>query len=100
MSTVSKKTIGDMSVQDMIQAARLAKPEVDLPTCGGDYDTIEGWCSRLGIGRYELKTLTKWLTEQGECERRPGYVMRASGPYRCKLIYSKTLGEKAADLTK
>lgn len=95
MSTIEKKKIGNMSLEEMIAASRFNAVK-DLPTQGGPYDTSTGWQRRLGLGREELDALCKWLGD--ECERRRGFVMRATGPYRCTLIYSTVLEAKAKEL--
>lgn len=95
--TQIKKTIGTLTTEELLDAARSAAvAEAGLPGRGGDYDTMAGWCDRLRISTPVLKRLMTMLGE--EVERRPGHVLRPSGPYRCNLIYSKKMGEMAKDL--
>lgn len=94
MSTTSKKVIGKMSLADMLSAAELDTAN-DLPTRGGPYDTIVGWRERLGISTRDFTNLCKWLGDA--CEKRRGYAMRVTGKYRCTLIYSTVLEEKAKE---
>jgi len=99
MSTEEIKTVGDMTLEEMLVASRVSKRYEGMPTTGGDHDTISGWCERLGFRKHDRLTgdLLPWLIEQGEAKMVDGYTMRSTGPYPVKLIWSKAL-EKQADV--
>lgn len=80
------------SIDDLIRQMHEEK-SANIPTVGGDYDTVDGWARRLGVGRGKAQELVSWMG----CERRKARVIRGSSYYTCAVVYSPELAKLIAD---